>query len=490
MGEIYHSAQRVVVWLGDADEKTCKDFEFAQMMLGDRMPMKPGLLADHYGESFVKLFSRPWFTRTWVVQEVALAKEATLHYGRVELTWERLVELCNKLFSVVTMTYQGTILFSYLSNLERARHMYQLGQKGVPVQPFRHLLACRERAAGDLRDKVYGLIGLFHFEPRGEKFVIIPDYREQNTKQAVYLDFAVKSLQSARVLDLLSIPRAPAIDGLPSWAPRWDLEVPMLMKDLWQTRVEITKQVVVAGTLNYEPVFSSDNTKLKLSGHIVDTIEEVGPVCLPPGQDEAIMSKADSLASNLLVTYKESMKVTGADTPKKYYTGETLYDVHWKTMIAGAFRPEEEHDMEADFTQIRKLGKLKSHLEHVGVNGVGALHGKRAFVGFFALWAFGGLNKRENRDRFWRRGEFNKAGHDMRSVLTNRRFIRTRSGFVGIVAEPAAVGDSIGVFEGGKVPLVLRQKDDGWELVCDGYVHGIMAGEAFVRDKCKEFWLI
>ncbi|KAF1917286.1 heterokaryon incompatibility protein-domain-containing protein [Ampelomyces quisqualis] len=425
MGEIYHSAQRVVVWLGDADEDTCKEFDFAQTMLSDGMPMKPGLTADHVGEIFVKLLSRPWFTRTWVVQEVALAKEASLHYGRIVLTWDRLVELCTQLVSVVTMTYQGTILVSYLSNLERAKQMYQMGQKGIPVQPFRHLLACRERDAGDLRDKVYGLIGLFHFESRGEKFVIIPDYGEQNTKQAVYLDFAVKSLQSARVLDLLSIPRAPTNDGLPSWAPRWDLENPMLMKDLWQARVEVTKQVTAAGTFNYEPVFSPDHTKLKISGHIIDTIEEIGPVCLPPGQDEAIMSKVDSLASNLLITYQESMRITGANTPKRYYTG--------------AFRPEEEHDMQADFTQIRKLGKLKSRLEQIGVNGVQALHGKRAFVGAFAFWAFGGLNKRENRDRFWRKGEFNKPGHDMRSVITNRRFIRTTLGFVGIVAEQAVI---------------------------------------------------
>lgn len=490
MGQIYRNAQRVVVWLGDADAKACERFDFAVLMLRDDTTMKPGLLADDIGARVIELLSLPWFTRTWVVQEVALAKDAILYYGKTEITWDRLIAICTKLQAVVTMTSQGNLLLSYMANLERARKMFQLGQNGVPIQPFRQLQACRERQATDLRDKVYGLIGLFNFTAQGEKFTIVPDYREQNTKQSVYLEFAVKSLQMARTLDLLSVPRASSNDGLPSWAPRWDLESPILTKDIWASRIEYTKILTIASTIHFEPKFSSDHTKLRISGHIIDTIEEVGPICLPPGNEEAIMSKAGSITASSIVLYDDSMKVTGANTSKKYHTGETLFDAHWKTMIVGAFRPDEEHDMRADFIQIRDLAKLKGRLEWVGFHGVKSMGGVRKYLGDLALMLFGGMSNRDNRDRLWRRGPYNYPGHDLRSCVVNRRFMRTKGGYIGLVSDLASAGDSVGVFEGAKVPLVLRSKGSDWELIGDGYVHGIMDTEAFVQEKCKEFWLV
>jgi hypothetical protein len=206
MGQIYRNAQRVLVWLGHSDAEFGGNFEFAVLMLEDNISLKPGLLADDVGKTFIKLLSTPWFTRTWIVQEVALAKSAIVLYGDTEIKWDRLVELCTKLQSVVSLTPQGNLLLSYLLGIERVRRMFQLGQLGLPIQPFNQLQLCRERLATDPRDKVYALLGLLNFAPRGENFTIIPDYREQNTKQAVYLDFAVKSLQMARTLDLFSVP--------------------------------------------------------------------------------------------------------------------------------------------------------------------------------------------------------------------------------------------------------------------------------------------
>ena len=54
----------------------------------------------------------------------------------------------------------------------------------------------------------------------------------------------------------------------------------------------------------------------------------------------------------------------------------------------------------------------------------------------------------------------------------------TRKGFVGLVPGDAAEGDVICVFIGVKVPFVLREDEDGYQLLGDCYVHGIMEGEA------------
>ncbi|KAK7949236.1 uncharacterized protein PG986_010122 [Apiospora aurea] len=64
-----------------------------------------------------------------------------------------------------------------------------------------------------------------------------------------------------------------------------------------------------------------------------------------------------------------------------------------------------------------------------------------------------------------------------------RCLYRTRRGYLG--TGPAAVqrGDVVCVFMGGAVPFILRprQKGDGYTLIGDAYVHGIMDGE-LVRD--------
>ncbi|KAF9229921.1 hypothetical protein BU15DRAFT_24559, partial [Melanogaster broomeanus] len=54
--------------------------------------------------------------------------------------------------------------------------------------------------------------------------------------------------------------------------------------------------------------------------------------------------------------------------------------------------------------------------------------------------------------------------------------------YVGLVPRSAQLGDTISLFKGGKVPLVLRplkEHDESWRLVGECYVHGIMQGSAF-----------
>jgi hypothetical protein len=42
-----------------------------------------------------KLFQRSWFERTWVFQEVLLAKEEFVMHGRQEIDWEDICRACS-----------------------------------------------------------------------------------------------------------------------------------------------------------------------------------------------------------------------------------------------------------------------------------------------------------------------------------------------------------------------------------------------------------
>lgn len=70
-----------------------------------------------------------------------------------------------------------------------------------------------------------------------------------------------------------------------------------------------------------------------------------------------------------------------------------------------------------------------------------------------------------------------------------RRLGRAANGYLCLVPAAAEVGDKVILARGGRVPLVVRE-DGGtgyWRLVGEAYVHGIMDGEAWEEDKCKEF---
>lgn len=65
--------------------------------------------------------------------------------------------------------------------------------------------------------------------------------------------------------------------------------------------------------------------------------------------------------------------------------------------------------------------------------------------------------------------------------------MRTSEGYLGLAPPTAEKGDRISAFRGGKAPMILRKTEaalSSWTLVGEGYVHGIMRGEAFEEERC------
>jgi len=61
--------------------------------------------------------------------------------------------------------------------------------------------------------------------------------------------------------------------------------------------------------------------------------------------------------------------------------------------------------------------------------------------------------------------------------IKGRQFAITNLGLIGLVPIAARVGDSVGFFAGCRVPYVLRRRGEGYALVGDSYLHGVMNGE-------------
>jgi hypothetical protein len=86
-------------------------------------------------------------------------------------------------------------------------------------------------------------------------------------------------------------------------------------------------------------------------------------------------------------------------------------------------------------------------------------------------------------------------------ISYGRRLFITNGGHIGIGTDSLIKGDAICIMDRAKVPLILRPRQyfvgDGrhvlfavrkeWQFVGEAYVHGIMNGEGYKKDKIQEF---
>ncbi|KAI0847301.1 heterokaryon incompatibility protein-domain-containing protein [Daldinia vernicosa] len=78
MPEIYSQAQKVLVYLGEGSQDTSNAM-FA--LNSDEQSVQEYVKNGYYFDEIKLLFSRPYFSRIWVIQELALAKAASFYHG-------------------------------------------------------------------------------------------------------------------------------------------------------------------------------------------------------------------------------------------------------------------------------------------------------------------------------------------------------------------------------------------------------------------------
>ena len=120
MADIYSKATSVCVWLGEAspDSNLALNFisrivkldEFDSLVADERTPQEWAALSS--------LMRRPWFSRRWVVQEIALAARAILYCGNAYVDWAEFADAV-ALFEAVESenhTISQNIMMSELFN--------------------------------------------------------------------------------------------------------------------------------------------------------------------------------------------------------------------------------------------------------------------------------------------------------------------------------------------------------------------------------------
>ena len=481
MSEVYGRAHSVIVWLGEAgagshlamDPRAVATLSTQLAAFPDYAPdelLRRGLPAstDAVWQAIGRLCERDWFYRTWIVQEVALARNIEVLCGRQWLGWSSLVglvqgvvrtglsSLCRDLEDPASSRPSG---FAVLLDLVSVRFMHQ--RSHCPLDYLLHMIRFKE--ASKPIDKVYGLLGLLS---KDLKAAIDVDYAENESRYwKVYQEVAKYIIASDdKSFWLLSM--ASSVDRpleLPTWCPNLNSALPESLdfnNQNWHAGISLGIQ--------HGPGIAiiPHSPNIKVSGFVIDEVQDLvqlgSPTSAPYGQSELHPNRLlaefmDRNTRSLLLSQKAYGNPTGA------------IDAHSRTLIANAW---------ADGSPVLPLQQDRVI---------------EAYNDSIAYLSPGGGNQPPTRKT---------SGLDHRQEVMhqylrqlgwwgNRPFFATRNRRVGRGPSKLRIRDLVCVFYSAGPMFILRSIDgQSYELVGDAYLHGCMDLQALpsqYRSPDREF---
>ncbi|RYP69786.1 hypothetical protein DL771_005895 [Monosporascus sp. 5C6A] len=201
MHRIYAEATRVLIYIGEADRSSDTLLDILSSGIYEKHRFGSLLAAEQL------LFSRRYFHRVWVIQEVALARSAILICGEKQLSWSSFRRWC----LMLEPTDLQVLRIPPLLHIDHRTY-------ASPNQLLRLLDLSRDFMAADPRDKVYAILGLII---DADTYNLDVDYNvsveELYTKIA--LQIAVRHGWAAVLRRAGTEQRR--LQSLPSWVPDW-----------------------------------------------------------------------------------------------------------------------------------------------------------------------------------------------------------------------------------------------------------------------------
>ncbi|CZT04791.1 uncharacterized protein RCO7_10711 [Rhynchosporium graminicola] len=492
--KIFKRAKNVCFWLGDEPEHTAALAfigEIINLKEVDKLINDPNVAGKWV--AFIRLLKNNIFNRLWIVQEVALARNVTLHCG-APAPAIHYTDFVDAVTIFLSCRKHISELFRRDSDKEYEKHIRGLTDRKITMverfvdvttnalrrssesstdqtvdnnstdeQILRQLTLealvsnLSDLSSGDPRDRIYSVLAL---AKDGPSLSLNPNDSDPNTLQIdytksvlqIYQEFFVKVVSKSKDLDIMCRRWAYSASQKED-LPTWIRPVPSNLQLPFDSNIsERTDADSLVGIPNHKWYNAAKDTKadayfvsnpsslhkrqsLTVEGFCLDTISRLG-----------------QRASEGFIFY-EWLQLGGCKLGEEDY----VPDPFWRTLVA---------DRGPD-----------------GSNAPSWYH--RALLYCLAdKTPNGDINTNKLIATF-------EAGSNLvveflqrvQSVIWNRKFLVTQDHkLIGLAPMAARQGDMVCILYGCSVPVVLKKKEkDGdtfWQVVGECYVHGKMNGEA------------
>ena len=475
MGTIYQRAWSTLVWLGeeadnsdDAIDNLLRSKTSLQFYQEGRAPN-----ADDFERLFLpasdspkwqelgKLMHRPWFQRVWIIQEVVLSDQLIVMCGTKCISW---ADLALFSFCMVDNDFEQ-YLYSHENSVGKDEDLESGSIRAWKINRIKDyndtsprkttfldgLVEGRAAQATNPRDKVFAIMGLTNTQ-------LYPDYSSEVID--VYSTAALKIEATPELGNLLCcVDHLQPTSGLPTWVPDW--ATPRQTVSLgYGTKYHKVHQASKQLEMQSRTEITERRAALAVMGVVVDTITKVGMVA-----DEADLRDVlipESLTRHFVL---EGMNLAMEFCQPYPSSPCTLFEAFWHTMVAG-----KDHSNRARAPD--EFGPIFALLIDMATGSSPSFPDQPSNPTKRGLTIENLQARRPART-------YRHMHVAMKAAVQRRRLGTTMQRYLGLFPRGTEVGDQVCVFTGGWVPFVIRrnQARDGYQLVGECYLHGIMDGE-------------
>lgn len=304
MASIYRQSRRTLAWLGEATDSDAPALQLMRNIdeLGftrdDAIRLALPRVVDTIGAFFgdastagdekgpttgaesalLSLMNRAWFTRAWIIQEVALAGDCTIRVSESLFRWESM-DLAILGLSMRTKKQRGTLsgapvlktkAAATIRHIQYCRKTWASNKAKAREGNFLYLLGRLSPTMDctDARDRVYAYLSL----QGGDSQIISPDYAL--SVEQVFMESSAALAEASNCLDIFGHTRYPPIGpgGEPSRVPSWaiDWRLPSTMSGL---NTSASSSFCASGNFAYDPQRTKLERVLRVRGKVIDVVE-------------------------------------------------------------------------------------------------------------------------------------------------------------------------------------------------------------------------
>jgi hypothetical protein len=552
MAEIYRQAVQTIVWLGEPDSTTKMVFDFAitlqdmatkadevpkdatiaglnchrlrQLVKGEIAFTKKEIESDEFYAmrwGFQALLARPFFRRTWVLQEVGLVDptQVVVHCGEYALWWQYLLNVTT--FEWRAAAHQGPLPIK----LEKDKRL------GLPsdnpfMQPGAHhtlpeiwtylVKHCSSTSRGRAIDFVFRRVGIQATDPRDHIFALFSLLEECRDQQSLHL--GLRADYSRNVRDAYTLFTRAVIEKvgnlvvlsavdtfqqsqmhqeceIPSWVPDYSNHF-----DLRRTLAYLSYACYKASGRSKPRVTYSDPSTLTISGFIIDQVSNTSD--WKPCRMKVKTKNVSNISEQATLLVND--KANGI---------QSLWQMVSR-MIKN--NPIRHQDLLESFI-LTLICARRAYVERPSAVITSVSDVKGLFADFAAYWKLNSGNVADlpAQTTFYNshtelldhaeKGHAGSFGQRLYYTCHQRSFLVTARGLLALVPPATENGDLIVVCEGATVPFVVRKtahvgteqamsqlnlnplpieepmSDQKLEFVGECYIHGRMGGSTIVE---------